>query len=50
MTAQDKRTVDLVMREMGGMSRQQQLLLLAYANGLADGANAAEDRKQTKEE
>lgn len=50
MTAQDKRTVDLVMREMRGMSRQQQLLLLAYANGLADGSKAAQPRKQTKEE
>lgn len=50
MTAQDKRTVDLVMREMRGMSRQQQLLLLAYANGLADGSKTAQPRKQTKEE
>jgi hypothetical protein len=49
MTAQDKRTVDLIMREMRGMSRQQQLLLLAYANGLADGSKAAQPRKQTKE-
>lgn len=48
MTAQDKRTVDLVMREMRGMSRQQQLLLLAYANGLADGSKAAQP--QQKEE
>ena len=46
MTAQDKRTVDLVMREMGGMSRQQQLLLLAYANGLADGAKAARQKEE----
>lgn len=49
MTAQDKRTVDLVMREMRGMSRQQQLLLLAYANGLADGSKAAQPRKQKEE-
>ena len=49
MTAQDKRTVDLIMREMRGMSRQQQLLLLAYANGLADGSKAAQPRKQTNE-
>jgi hypothetical protein len=50
MTAQNKMAIDLVMREMRGMSRQQQLLLLAYANGLADGSKAAEDRKQQKEE
>lgn len=49
MTAQDKRTVDLVMREMRGMSRQQQLLLLAYANGLADGSKAAQPQKQKEE-
>ena len=47
MTPKDKKAIDLVMREMRGMSRQQQLLLLAYANGLADGAKAA---RQTKEE
>jgi hypothetical protein len=49
MTAQDKRTVDLVMREMRGMSRQQQLLLLAYTNGLADGSKAAQPQKQKEE-
>ena len=46
MTAQNKMAIDLVMREMGGMSRQQQLLLLAYANGLADGAKAARQQKE----
>lgn len=48
MTAQNKMAIDLVMREMRGMSRQQQLLLLAYANGLADGSKAAQP--QQKEE
>lgn len=46
MTTQDKKAIDLVMREMRGMSRQQQLLLLAYANGLADGAKAARQKKE----
>ena len=50
MTPKDKKAIDLVMREMRGMSRQQQLLLLAYANGLADGSKAAPPRTQTKEE
>lgn len=49
MTAQNKMAIDLVMREMRGMSRQQQLLLLAYANGLADGSKAAQPRKQKEE-
>lgn len=48
MTAQNKMAIDLVMREMRGMSPQQQLLLLAYANGLADGSKAAQP--QQKEE
>lgn len=46
MTPKDKKAIDLVMREMRGMSRQQQLLLLAYANGLADGAKAARQKKE----
>lgn len=46
MTAQDKKAIDLVMREMRGMSRQQQLLLLAYTNGLADGSKAAQQKKK----
>lgn len=49
MTAQNKMAIDLVMREMRGMSRQQQLLLLAYANGLADGSKAAQPQKQKEE-
>lgn len=49
MTAQNKMAIDLVMREMRGMSRQQQQLLLAYANGLADGSKAAQPQKQKEE-
>lgn len=49
MTAQNKMAIDLVMREMRGMSRQQQLLLLAYTNGLADGSKAAQPQKQKEE-
>lgn len=49
MTAQNKMAIDLVMREIDGMSRQQQLLLLAYANGLVDGSKAAQPQKQKEE-
>ena len=49
MTPKDKKAIDLVMREMRGMSRQQQLLLLAYANGLADGSKADQPQKQKEE-
>lgn len=49
MTAQNKMAIYLVMREMRGMSRQQQLLLLAYTNGLADGSKAAQPQKQKEE-
>ena len=49
MTPKNKKAIDLVMREMRGMSRQQQLLLLAYANGLADGSKADQPQKQKEE-
>lgn len=50
MTQQDKRAFARVAAEVSCLSPEQRKLFLAYASGFADGANAAEDRKRTKEE
>lgn len=49
MTQQDKRAFARVAAEVSCLSPEQRKLFLAYASGFADGANAVEDRKQTKE-